>query len=158
MNLQKELRHAAGAASALVTGSLNYARFLERGRVQDAEETWRRRQEDAAAFAPHVSAERLLARVWHEPGAMHPALKVGSIEAGALANLAVWDTEHPAFWPSQDPLRALAFGDTSQALFALYVAGKPIGTPGDFVHSVISTSAYRDARTEAEARLSRLLA
>jgi cytosine/adenosine deaminase-related metal-dependent hydrolase len=158
MNLQKELRHAAGAASALVTGSLGYVRFLERGRVQDAEDVWLRRQEDAAAFAPHVSSERLLARVWHEAGTMHPALKVGSLEAGALANLAVWDTEHPAFWPGDDPLRALAFGDTSQALFALYVAGKAIGTPGDFVQSVIRTNAYREARNEAQTRLARLLA
>lgn len=158
MNVQKELRHAAGAASALVTGSLGYSRFLERGRVQDAEETWQRRQEDASAFAPHVSTERLLGRVWQEPGSMHPALKVGSIEAGALANLAVWDTEHPAFWPGDDPLRALALGDTTQALFSLYVAGKAIGTPGDFVHSILTTSAYRDARREAEQRLRKLLA
>ncbi|HKO92681.1 MAG TPA: amidohydrolase family protein, partial [Polyangiaceae bacterium] len=157
MNLQKELRWAAGAASAQITGSFAYSRFLERGRVQDAEETWQRRREDNEHFAPHVDSARLLARVWHEPGAMHPALKVGAIEAGALANLAVWDFDHPAFWPGDDPLRALAFGDTTQALFALYVAGKAIGTPGDFVHSIVTTSAYREARREAQARLSQLL-
>ena len=75
----------------------------------------------------------------------------------ALANLAVWDLEHPAFWPSDDPLRALACGDTTQALFALYVAGKAIGTPGDFVRSIVTTGAYREARREAQARLSSLM-
>ncbi|HEX6242522.1 MAG TPA: amidohydrolase family protein [Polyangiales bacterium] len=157
MNLQKELRLAAGAASAAVTGSIGYSRFLERGRIQDAEETWQRRREDNARFAPHADSERLLGRVWHEPGSMHPGVLVGSIEPGALANLAIWDPEHPAFWPSDDPLRALAFGDTTQALFALYVAGKAIGTPGDFVHSIISTGAYRDARREAQERLRKLM-
>jgi hypothetical protein len=157
MSLQKELRLAAGAASAAVTGSLSYGRFLERGRIQDAEETWARRRDDNARFAAQTESDRLLARVWHEPGSMHPGVLVGSIEPGALANLAIWDLEHPAFWPSDDPLRALAYGDTTQALFALYVAGKAIGTPGDFVHSIVSTSAYREARREAQARLSRLL-
>jgi cytosine/adenosine deaminase-related metal-dependent hydrolase len=156
MNLQHELRMAAGAASALTTGSLSLARFTESGRVQDAEDAWSQRKERVSRFLPHVSSTALLSRVWHEAGGMHPALQVGNLERGALANLAVWDLDHPAFWPGTDPLRALAFGDTAQALYALYVAGRTIGTPGDFARSLISSDDYREARREADERLSLL--
>lgn len=156
LNVQGELRLAAGAASAMTTGSLSLARFSESGQTQHAEEAWEQRKERVARYLPQVSSEALLARVWHETGRLHPALQVGSIEGGMLANLAVWDLEHPAFWPGTDPLRALAFGDTSQALYALYVAGKTIGTPGDFARSVIASEGYREARKEADARLKQL--
>jgi 5-methylthioadenosine/S-adenosylhomocysteine deaminase len=157
MSIQPELRAAAGAASAMTTGSLSFARFAERGHVQEAEDAWIQRKERVARFLPHVTSSALLSRVWHEAGGLHPALKVGSIARGALANLAVWDLEHPALWPGSDPLRALAFGDTSQALHALYVAGRAIGTPGDVARSVISSEAYREARREADARLAELI-
>lgn len=157
MNLQKELRLCAGAASAALTGGLAFARFFERGQLQDAEDVWQRRAESAEAFAPQVSAERLLARVWHQAGALHPALTTGVLEAGALANLAIWDPGHPAFWPGRDLLRGLAFGDTSQALFALYVGGRAIGERGNVAASVRGSDAYRAARQEADARLARLV-
>jgi len=157
MNLQKELRLCAGAATAMVTGSMAYARFLEFGGVQQAGDAWQRRRENAAMFAPHVTTERLLARVWHEAGELHPAQKVGVIEAGALANLTVWDTDHPAFWPQLDLLRALALGDTTQAIHALFVAGKQVGEAGNFVRSMTSSDNYREARREAEQRLTKLL-
>jgi cytosine/adenosine deaminase-related metal-dependent hydrolase len=158
MNLQQELRLCAGAANAQVTGSFAFARFFERGQLQDAEEVWLRRKESAKAFARHTSSAQLLARVWHEPGAMHPALQTGAITPGTLANLAVWDTEHPSFWPCEDVLRGLAFGDTSQALYALYVAGRSVGEPGNLGPSLLASDAYRAARSEASARLRRLLA
>jgi 5-methylthioadenosine/S-adenosylhomocysteine deaminase len=157
MNLQKELRLCAGAASGPLTGGLAFARFFERGQLPDAEDVWQRRAESAADFSPHVSAERLLARVWQGAGALHPALTTGVLEAGALANLAVWDTAHPAFWPGREPLRGLAFGDTSQALFALYVGGRSIGEPGRLASSLVASDAYRAAREEADGRLARLL-
>jgi 5-methylthioadenosine/S-adenosylhomocysteine deaminase len=158
MNLQKELRLCAGAATSPLAGGLAFARFFERGQLQDAEDVWQRRAESSADFAPHASAERLLSRVWHQAGALHPALKAGVLEAGALANLAIWDTQHPAFWPGRDLLRGLAFGDTSQALFALYVGGRPIGERGQLAASLRASDAYRAAREEADGRLARLLA
>jgi 5-methylthioadenosine/S-adenosylhomocysteine deaminase len=156
MSVQPELRLAAGAASAMTTGSLALARFTERGQVHDAEDAWAQRKERVARFARHVTSSALLSRVWHEAGSMHPALQVGSIARGALANLAVWELDHPAFWPGTDLLRALAYGDTSQALHTLVVAGRVIGTPGDLVRSVLGSDAYRAAREEANARLSEL--
>jgi len=158
MSVQPELRLAAGAASAMTTGSLALARFTERGSVHDAGEAWAQRKERVARFAPHVTTSALLSRVWHEAGGLHPALQVGSIARGALANLAVWELDHPAFWPGTDPLRALCFGDTSQALYTLLVAGRVIGTPGDLARSVIGSAGYRAARQEADARLAELFA
>ncbi|MET0339871.1 MAG: amidohydrolase family protein [Polyangiales bacterium] len=157
MNVQKELRFCAGAASAEITGSLEYESFLSSGEVGHARDTWHERTERAKAFGRHVNSEQLLARVWSEAGALHPEVETGVIARGALANLAVWNTDHPAFWPGQDLLRALAMSDISQALHGMYVAGRAVGEPGHLVESVVGSDAYREARREADGRLAALM-
>jgi 5-methylthioadenosine/S-adenosylhomocysteine deaminase len=157
MNLQKELRWCGGAASASVTGSAEYARFLESGSLDDARASFALRSQRVSRDAPQRASESLLARVLDIPGRLHPAFCAGAIEEGALANLIAWDTEHPAFWPARDLLRSLAYGDTTQAMHALIVLGEPIGEVGAVVSSVVQSDAYREARAEAEARLARLL-
>ena len=87
------------------------------------------------------------------PGGLHPAFRAGVIEAGALANLCVWDVEHPAFWPGRDPLRALAMSDTTNALVNVMSAGRWLGEHGRYHASVVGSDAYREARVEATRRL-----
>jgi 5-methylthioadenosine/S-adenosylhomocysteine deaminase len=157
MNLQKELRHCHGAATAPIASGLHYASFLDSGEATYAREVWNDRSERAAAWAPHVTSERLLERVWSRPGALHPGFRAGVIAAGALANLAVWDVAHPAFWPGLDLPRALALSDTTQALHALVVAGRIMGEPGQLVASVLASDAYRESHREATSRLGALL-
>ncbi len=157
MNLQKELRLCRGAASFGVTSNLDYQTFLSSGDARYAREVWQDRTDRAVAWSKEVTSERLLARVFHDAGALHPALRCGAIEAGALANLVAWDTDHPAFWPGQDLPQALALSDTTQALHALLVAGKWIGEPGQVVEIVVRSDAYREARKEASERLEVLL-
>ncbi len=98
----------------------------------------------------------VLQAVWSIPGDVHPALRVGRIEAGARANLAAYDLDHPALWPGRDPLRGLAYGDAAPALHTLVVAGRAIGQVGDV------GALRRDPRVaawvaEASARLDALL-
>jgi 5-methylthioadenosine/S-adenosylhomocysteine deaminase len=157
MNLQKELRMCAGAASFGVTGSLDYATFLTTGDASYARETWQDRTDRASAWAKETTSERLLSRVLGLPGKLHPSVSCGTIERGALANLIAWDTDHPAFWPGHDLLRSLAMSDTSQAMHALLVGGQWIGEPGRVGDSVVRSERYREARREASERLEALL-
>ncbi|HEY6880551.1 MAG TPA: hypothetical protein VI299_21150, partial [Polyangiales bacterium] len=99
----------------------------------------------------------LLARALALPGALHPGFRAGIIAEGALANLAIWDLEHPAFWPAHDLPRALALCDTTQALHAMLVAGQWIGEPGRLAESVLHSDGYRASRREASERLDALL-
>ena len=83
------------------------------------------------------------------------------IEPGALANLLVWDIDHPSFWPASTDrgiLQALAMGDTIGAIDTMIVRGAVIGKVGDFARSVQHSSAYQEARLEATERSDRLFA
>lgn len=157
LGLQKELRLAASLSNAQVSASEAFQSYLTVGSKGKAEQVWRLRNEALARYAPYATPSQLLSRVWETPGSMHPAFHAGEIEAGALANLVAWDTDHPSFWPEQDMLRALAFSDTTAAIHAMFLAGKQIGKVGDVMRSVLSSDNYREARLEATERLVHLL-
>lgn len=157
MNLQKELRLCAGAASSGLTSDLEYRSFLASGDATHARDTWQERGERVGAWAKEVTSERLLQRVFEAPGKLHPAVVCGSIERGALASLVAWNTEHPAFWPGHDLLRGLAMSDTIPAIHAVMVAGAWVGEAGHVCESVLASDNYRAARREASERLDALL-
>lgn len=157
MNLQKELRYVAGQRSMGTTWSSDYRRFLAEGAQRDAESTWSARGEHFARAADQAAPERLLDRVWRIPGEGHPAFRAGVLEERALANLLVWDLEHPAFWPERPGLNALAMGDTTQAIHAMYVAGRLIGEAGDFHRSLLESDDYRRSLEQATKRRRALL-
>lgn len=155
MNVQKELRFVAGQRTVGTTWSDEYARFLG-GESAAAEEVWRRRSELCARHEGDAAPEALLARVWSEPGSWHPKVRAGVIASGALANLVAYDLEHPALWPAHGPLQGLAMSDASSAIWGMWVAGRPIGTPGAFHESILRSPELREARREATERLARL--
>ena len=160
MNLQKELRFVDGQRTVGTAFTPAYERFLETGRLAEAEAVWSRREAFARRFSGDDDADRardLLSRVWSRPGQLHPAFTAGEIAPGALANLVVWDTQHPSMWPDHAPLRTLAMGDTTQAIHAMYVMGREIGQPGAFHASVVASEGYRAALAEASERLAALL-
>lgn len=157
MDVQKELRWVAGLRNSAAPYSAEYRRFVERGAPGDAAASWRVRSESFAALASLGEPAVLLDKVWALPGAIHPKMKAGIVAEGALANFAVWDTDHPALWPALDPLAALAMADPAQALWSLWVAGRRLGDDGDVHRSIARSDEYREARTEARARLDRVL-
>ena len=121
------------------------------------EAAWRERTWHFERAAPVATPESLLSRVWSVPGAQHPALRAGVLEVGALANLVVWDPDHPSMWP-EPGLSTLAMGDTAQAIHAMFVAGREIGEAGDFHRSLIESDAYRRAVDDATRRRAAVLA
>ena len=161
MNLQKELRFVEGQRTVGTAFTPAYERFLETGRLEDAEAVWSRREAFCRSSSHPEShpdrSQEALSRVWRRPGVLHPSFTAGEIVPNALANLVVWDTDHPSFWPGHAPFRTLVMGDTSQAIHTMYVLGREIGVAGDFHRSVIRSDAYRGAVGEASERLARLL-
>lgn len=158
MNVQKELRFVAGQRTMGATWSEPFRTFLERGGEEEAAASWRARRELFEAHDALAAPHALLDRVWAGPGGMHPGFVAGQIVAGALGNLLVWDLEHPALWPTIDPLHCLAMSDPLGAIWALHVAGQQVGAAGDFAGSILRSAEYRAARQEATARLDRVLA
>jgi cytosine/adenosine deaminase-related metal-dependent hydrolase len=156
MSLQKELRHVAGLRTAGATWSAAYREFLHGGRDAGADLVWDERGRLFARADAIARSESLLSRVWSVPGAAHPALRAGALEPGALANVVVWDPEHPSMWPEAG-LATLAMGDTTQAIHAMFVAGREIGEAGDFHRSVVESDGYRRALADATRCRQRLL-
>ncbi len=99
---------------------------------------------------------QLLQRITSIPGSLHPAVPSGSLAAGQLAHLLLWDLSGPEAWPGDDPLRALAFG--GRALAQVMVAGRWRGERGAFAASVCAEPRVREALAEASARRRALLA
>lgn len=159
MSIQKELRFVEGQRTVGTAFTPAYERFLENGRLEDAEAVWSRRE----AFYRDIPrtgedrAQSLLSRVWRRPGALHPAFVAGEIAPGALANLVVWDLDHPSMWPEHAPFRTLAMGDTAQAIHTMFVMGRQLGIEGDFHRSLVRGEPYQAAVAEASERLARLL-
>ncbi len=158
MNVQQELRLIASGHAFAITPSSLGQRFLATGALDAAQalDALRRdaRQDRHALMAP----ETLLDTVWGIPGDLHPGLRVGRIEAGRRANIAVWDLNHPACWPATDPFRTLTMSDMGPALWAMMTNGVWRGEPGRFRDSIVESDAYREACTEASARLGELMA
>ncbi len=158
MNVQKELRFVAGQRTVGATWSDSFREFLEHGGPEHAAAAWGVRRALFDAHHQLAEPEALLGRVWAGPGAMHPRFTAGVLAPGALANLIVWDLDHPAFWPAVDPLHCLAMSDPLGAMWALYVAGRPVGEVGDVAGSVLRSAEYQAARQEANERIKRILA
>jgi 5-methylthioadenosine/S-adenosylhomocysteine deaminase len=159
MNLQAELKLVSAQRAAAATWSAAYDAVLA---APDAPAlaaataaAWQTRADLFAAYEPVGTASRTLERAWGGAGCLHPAFRAGVLEAGALANVLVWDVEHPAFWPAHDPLATLVMADATKALHTMYAAGRPVTAVGEH-QSLAQAAAYREALGEARARLEKL--
>jgi 5-methylthioadenosine/S-adenosylhomocysteine deaminase len=153
LSVQKELRLVAGFRTLSVAFGAAVSRLMAGECEEGAAAAAGERAEAVRARETLGRPAFLLGTVLEQPGAMHTRFRAGVIDEGALANLAVWDLDAPALWPASDPLRALAFGDTSQALVQLYVAGRPVAANGCVRESILRSEEYREASAEAKRRL-----
>lgn len=159
MNLQKELRFVAGLRTQAMPWSDAVVAFERNDDLESARCVWRQRQHLFAAATPLAEPQALLRRAWTVAGSLHPRFKTGTLATGAVANLIVWESSHPAFWPCDDQttlLELLVMGDTTAAIHALFANGREIGQGGDFHRSLVQSTAFRDAMTEADERLEKL--
>jgi cytosine/adenosine deaminase-related metal-dependent hydrolase len=148
MNVQQELRLAAVGSVAEVS------RFAEAFRAEG--EPRRRGLSERRTHAYQATARRsdpqwLLGTVGRAAGGLCPSMGLGRIAVGSMAHLAAYDLSHPALWPAPDPLRALTFGDATQALHSLMVSGRWVGEVGD-VRALLRRDDVRAWRTEATER------
>lgn len=153
MNVQKEMRFVHSMRVIGTTWSQEYDLFAQDGTIEHALNTQQHRTRSFQETELLGDPQFLLSRVWSVPGRMHPKLAVGCLAPGFRANLVVWDPHHPAMWPCLDPLRALALGDTTAAIYHMMVNGQWIGEPGNFAHSLCQQDKYQDALLEANQRL-----
>jgi len=156
-NVQKELRQLAAFRTLPIAFSEGLENYRQWGDVAHARLVRDARAACWSEAEAWTDPRSLLRRVWEIPGKLHPHARAGVVAPGALANLVVWDTTHPSFWPGTDPLHALAMGDTTGAIHHMMVAGRWRGLRGDYHRSLLRSDAWRDARREASARRDALL-
>ncbi len=154
MNVQQELRLMAVGSLYEVTAATTD--FRSSGDATTAAALGERRRQAFDATHRRSDPRWLLRTVGEAAGALVPSLGLGRVEVGALANLAAYDLQHPALWPAADPLRAVVFGDATQALHSLLVAGRWIGEVGD-VRALCRRDDVRAWREEATQRWKKLL-
>lgn len=151
-DVQGELRLVAGGARWKVSHSAAADR-LESGEADGPEAIERDR---AKAWSAEPSIAQLLGSITSVPGALHPKLPTGRIEAGHRATLAVWSANDAHLWPLLDPLRALVFSHTAPALRGLMVEGRwTIELDGRAAY--VADPRWKDAAREATVRLHLLL-
>jgi 5-methylthioadenosine/S-adenosylhomocysteine deaminase len=156
-NVQAELRLVAGGAAFTTTASQEHARFRDAPSLEHAEAVNDHRKAAFNARVAWADPQRLLDTVWKTPGRMHAGLPLGEIAVGRRANLLVWDTDHPTFWPRRDLLRALTTADVTHAIWGMVVNGRWVGERGAFVSSLRDSEGFREASAEASQRLKSLL-
>ena len=176
MNVLKEARWLSRRAGELTSASQAYADFLQHDLLQREDETtpsqtegaaacWSERSRLQSAFEPEFAS--LMRRVSTLPGSWHPQLTVGTIAVGARADFALWNTEHPAFWPGQ--AENLIHSDVLGALHCVLRGGVPLFMQKSrndalidlcrepsILSTLIHQDDYRQAAHEAERRRQQL--
>ena len=157
MNVQQELRLVADGPGLGATWSKARLNSEASGELAAYQALQKERIGLYDQTAEHLSTEQLLRTVWSTPGDLHPALPVGRIANGQLANFVLWDLNHPALWPAPDPLRALAMSDAAPAIQHVMIRGEWKGERGNFANSILQSDSHREHREEADQRLKALL-
>ena len=154
MNIQKELRMLSSFPIQELSFSSDYKRSFSRDKnIEPLKNKRKEIWEDTKEFRDH---NFLLKKIWSLPSTMHPQTKVGVIEPNHLANLVVWDHEHPCLWPFSSS-RSFAFTDSTQAILNMMVAGKWVGDFSEYQNSLKEQSLYKHALSESKKRLTKIL-
>ncbi len=156
MNLQKELKLVAGFPKFQPTFSLNsklISKFSDKTKKQFLKDTLKINK----TYHKFSDPSFLLHKVFEGPGTFHNFFKTGIIQTGALANLIVWDVDHPALWPCDNFPKILAMGDTTGAIYNMMIGGKWISKNGNFIHGLLNSDKYQSHLNEAKLRLKHLL-
>ena len=109
VNVQGELRFFAGADTYGVPQSTEMQSFMQEANWHHAQQVRAKRQKIYTQRQDHISPSQILSSVWSSTAHMHPMAPVGGIEKGRWANIAIWDINHPVFWPGTDILHTLVY-------------------------------------------------
>lgn len=149
MNIQKELKLVSGLPKLALTYSKQLANYWEK-----ADNISIPKLQTPCAFKDKrfESAHWLLDKVWKIPGRLHPYMQAGELAVGALANMVIWDGDHPSMWPGSR-LRSLAMNDSTAAINGLVVGGKVVGWGKNWQNEFLDRISYRELIEEANRRL-----
>jgi len=153
MNVQLELRNLAGGHLFGVPHSREYRSFSVDPSLLSSQRLRARRDALFAGGVQDSQPEALLSTLWSNPGSIHPNFKCGNIAPGHRANLVIYNTEHPAFWPGYNPIRSLAYSNVAPAIHGMMVNGQWKGIMGDFHRSIFASDDAVEFKLEADARL-----
>lgn len=158
INVQSELRFFGGASSYQITTDPLHETYRKSGLLEDALRVREQRQANWVQNTEGRTPETLLSSVWGNAKTLHPEAKVGVIEKGALANICVWDSEHPALWPNSNPLHSLCFNNTQAALNRIMICGEwKIDGAGDLNGRIMRDPRTREWLAEATAKREELM-
>ena len=124
INVQSEIKFFAAADSYAITMGDTLQKFRNDGSLSKARRVQAERQIIFDMRSPYSTPERLLSSVWGHAGDLHPQLPVGAIEEGRLANILVWDSNHPSLWPNWAPLQGLAMSNATPAIQRIMLRGE----------------------------------
>ncbi len=157
INVQAELRFFAAADAYGVTMGDPLRKFRQEPSAKRARAVKEERQVIYDMRAPFVDPTNLLSALWNDAADLHPAAPVGMIEEGRWANLLVWDTNHPCFWPNKAPLQALSMANVTPALQRIMTRGDwKFDGDGYLANRVASNPLVQMWTNEASARLTDL--
>lgn len=152
MNLQKELKFTAGFPKLNSMQQLNsklMLKYSEKNRKQFLKDNAKVNK----VYRKFSDPSFLLNKIFEGPGTFHNNFKAGIIQAGALANLIIWDSNHPAMWPAENLPKILSFGDTTSAIYNMLLAGKWVSQSGNFINGILYSDNYKLSLKEANSRL-----
>ncbi len=154
INVQAELRFFAAGDSYGITMGESLRKFRQDPTLKRAKAVKEERQIIYDMRAPFIDSPVLLSALWNHPADLHPQAPVGIIEEGRWANLLVWDTNHPCFWPNTDPLQALAMANVTPALQRIMTRGDwKFDGKGYLAHRIASHPQVQAWQQEASERL-----
>ena len=157
INIQAELRLFGAADAYGVTMGDTLRKFRQDPVLKKARAVQNERQIIYDMRAPFVAPESLLSTLWNHPADLPPQAPVGMIEDGRWANLLVWDTNHPCFWPNTDPLQALTMANVTPGLKRIMTRGDwKFDGDGYLAHRVAIDPMVNLWRVEASERLEHL--
>ena len=158
VNVQGELRFFASSDAYGVPQSQEMSDFMQNKNWDTAQNIRSKRQQIFAKRQNHIPPSNLLSSVWSHTANMHPKAKIGGLEVGRWANIAVWDLHHPVFWPGSDIYHTLVYANVSMALCRMMIRGQwTFDGDGYLNHRIGQSFKVQAWREEASSRLDALL-
>lgn len=157
INIQSELRFFSSADTYGVTMGESLRKFRQDPTLKRARTVQQERQIMYDMRAPFTANPHLLSSIWNHTGDVHPMAPVGSIETGRWANMVIWDTNHPCFWPNVDTLHTLATANVTPAIQRIMTRGEwRFDGEGYLANRMMNHSVVHEWQQEATERLQHL--
>ena len=157
INVQSELKFFSSADTYGVTMGESLRKFRNDPTERNAKLVQAERQMIYDMRAPFIDSTNILSSLWNHAADLHPAAPVGIIESGRWANLIIWDTNHPCFWPNTDTLNSMVTGNVTPSIKRLMTRGTwKFDGDGYLAQRIVENSTVKEWTIDATQRLNKL--